>query len=42
MIDTKFNEYNKLFKSIITENDLSETYTLIDNESILSRIYKKN
>ena len=36
-----FNDVNKLFKSLVDNTDLENTKSLIDNESILSRVYKK-
>lgn len=42
MTDKKFNEYNKIFRNLISEDDLTESKTLLYHESILSRVYKKN
>ena len=36
-----FIKYNKIFNDKISTNELEENYQLIDNESILSRVYKK-
>ena len=41
MTEEKFKEYNNIFKSIIGDNDLLDEMTVIDGDSIISRIYKK-
>jgi len=37
----EFNDINQLFNTLTTDLDLEETMTVVDAESILSRIYKK-
>jgi len=41
MTEEKFQELNNLFNRLIDKNDLIETTSVIDSESILSRVYKK-
>ena len=41
MTETKFQELNNLFNELVNENDLYESISVIDVESILSRVYKK-
>ena len=41
MVESEFLEINKIFNNIITQNDLEDNWYLVDNQSILSRIYKK-
>ena len=41
MTEQKFDEINDHFNSLIGENDLLDGMTVIDGESIISRVYKK-
>ena len=41
MTKQKFDEINDHFNSLIGENDLLDGMTVIDGESIISRVYKK-
>ena len=41
MTNEKFQELNNLFNKLIEKNDLLESKSVIDGESILSRVYKK-
>jgi CO dehydrogenase/acetyl-CoA synthase gamma subunit (corrinoid Fe-S protein) len=41
MTQEKFDEINDHFNSLIGENDLLDGMTVIDGESIISRVYKK-
>jgi len=41
MTQEKFDEINNNFNSLINENGLLDDMTVIDGESIISRVYKK-
>ncbi len=41
MTEQKFDEINNHFNSLIGENGLLDAMTVIDGESIISRVYKK-
>lgn len=41
MTNEKFQELNNLFNKLIEKNDLLESKSVIDGESILSRVNKK-
>ncbi len=41
MTQQKFDEINNHFNSLIGENGLLDDMTVIDGESIISRVYKK-
>ena len=41
MTQEKFDEINNHFNSLIGENGLLDDMTVIDGESIISRVYKK-
>lgn len=41
MTEQKFDEINDHFNSLIGENGLLDVMTIIDGESIISRVYKK-
>ena len=41
MTKQKFDEINKHFNSLMSENDLLDVMNVIDGESIISRVYKK-
>jgi RecJ-like exonuclease len=41
MTEQKFDEINDHFNSLMGENDLLDAMTVIDGESIISRVYKK-
>jgi hypothetical protein len=41
MTQEKFDEINNHFNSLIGENGLLDYMTVIDGESIISRVYKK-
>jgi hypothetical protein len=41
MTEQKFDEINNHFNSLIGENGLLDDMTVIDGESIISRVYKK-
>ena len=41
MTEQKFDEINNHFNSLIGENGLLDVMTVIDGESIISRVYKK-
>ena len=41
MTEQKFDEINKHFNSLMSENDLLDVMNVIDGESIISRVYKK-
>jgi len=41
MTQQKFDEINNHFNSLIGENGLLDVITVIDGESIISRVYKK-
>ena len=41
MTEQKFDEINDHFNQLMGENDLLDVVTVIDGESIISRVYKK-
>jgi hypothetical protein len=41
MENERFQELNNLFNTLIDQNDISDETSVIDGESILSRVYKK-